>query len=253
MKKFTLSLCILFALAVPAAAQPEKKTLSAAGCVMVKSASGGWSCGTCFFVKQDKEHLWAVTCAHVVSDRRFAAVFVPQFDEKGRVITLAKYYTAKADGLTAEVVHLDRKRDIAVLKVRAAKHAASGRVETADLAKFPELSLKALTSPAVQREAVWAVGNADLFEGSMFQVARLEPIGLLLDRFGWMDRSEGNVRHGYSGGPVFDEQGRVIGMTSLGYVNNFLTEAGLVKVDAIHDALSRAGCSLPTPAAPIKR
>src|SRR5262249_20282268 len=128
------------------------------------------------------------------------------------------------DEVTASVVATDPRRDVALLK--------------ADRTGTGGLPVR-LDRPAVG-DTVYAVGapldptySATVSKGivSAFREIEGEP---------WI-QSDVNVQHGSSGGPLLDERGNILGITSRGEPNEAGTPSGVNLFVPIMDALTRLG------------
>ncbi len=172
--------------------------------VVVVYAGGGHGSG---FVIDDLGHV--LTNEHVV-----------------RIATRVKVRFESGDEATASVLATDPRRDVALLKV--------------DRSGTGGLPIR-FDRPAVG-DTVYAVGapldptySATVSKGiiSAFRDIEGEP---------WI-QSDVNVQHGSSGGPLLDERGNILGITSRGEPNEAGTPSGVNLFVPIADALRRLGLS----------
>ncbi len=170
--------------------------------VVVVYAGGGHGSG---FVIDDLGHV--LTNEHVV-----------------RIAARVKVRFESGDEATATVLATDPRRDVALLKV--------------DRSGTGGLPIR-IDQPAVGN-IVYAVGapldptySATVSKGiiSAFRDIEGEP---------WI-QSDVNVQHGSSGGPLLDERGNILGITSRGEPNEAGTPSGVNLFVPITDALRRLG------------
>jgi serine protease Do len=170
--------------------------------VVVVYAGGGHGSG---FVIDDVGHV--LTNEHVV-----------------RTATRVKVRFESGDEVTASVMATDPRRDVALLRV--------------DRAGTGGLPIR-LDRPAIG-DTVYAVGapldptySATVSKGivSAFRDIESEP---------WI-QSDVNVQHGSSGGPLLDEHGNILGITSRGEPNEAGMPSGVNLFVPIVDALTRLG------------
>jgi S1-C subfamily serine protease len=141
--------------------------------------------GTGFVVKNEDDLSWIATNFHVVSDRRGG----PERDIV--VIQNGSKWHAELERLSEEV-------DLAIVRIHA------------DLPAL-DLAFGAGSAPHVG-DWVLAYGSPEGLQGT----ATVGIISAL--RSGWV-QTDAQINHGNSGGPLVDGEGRVIGITSLGFAS----------------------------------
>ncbi len=138
--------------------------------------------GTGFVVSADG---WLLTCAHVMGEAKVATV------------------TLNGQRLTADVVKVDEKADVALLKLRGGLPAGSG-----------VLSFRNAAKPAAMGEEVFTIGYPlSRMLGNSARMSR----GLLSATAGMRDNDKevqvsAEIQPGNSGGPLLDRGGNVIGI-----------------------------------------
>lgn len=141
--------------------------------------------GTGFVVKSEDGLSWIATNFHVVSDRRGG----PERDIV--VIQNGSKWHAELERLSEEV-------DLAIVRIRA---------------DLPALALAyGVGSDPHVGDWVLAYGSPEGLQGT----ATVGIISAL--RSGWV-QTDAQINHGNSGGPLVDGEGRVIGITSLGFAS----------------------------------
>jgi len=188
--------------------QVYQKALRSTGWVIVPRDGEHTAFGTCWLA--DRERRLVVTCAHVVEDTKEVILYFPHAVD-GEVMTEASYYLRKVPAINGTVVAVDKARDLALIRLRSVP---SG-IEPLTLAP----------RSARPGEVVHSIGNPDidrgLGEGSLWwytwgtvrQVYRHAvdtPRGTQRVR---LLETQSPVNQGDSGGPVVDDQGRVVGVT----------------------------------------
>jgi len=188
--------------------QVYQKALRSTGWVIVPRDGENTAFGTCWLADRDRRLV--VTCAHVVEDTREVILYFPHAVD-GEVMSEASYYLRKVPAINGTVVAVDKARDLALIRLRSVP---SG---IAPLALSPR--------SARPGEVVHSIGNPDidrgLGEGSLWwytwgtvrQVYRHAvdtPRGKQRVR---LLETQSPVNQGDSGGPVVDDQARVVGVT----------------------------------------
>lgn len=140
--------------------------------------------GTGFVVKSEDGLSWIATNFHVVSGRR---------GELERDIVVAQNGTK----WHAELERLSEEADLAIVRIQAG---------------LPPLDL------AYGVGSDPRVGDWVLAYGSPVGLQGTATVGIISAlRSGWV-QTDAQINHGNSGGPLVDRDGRVIGITSLGFV-----------------------------------
>ena len=128
--------------------------------------------------------------------------------------------------VAATVLAMDAERDVAILY--------------ADLSAFPESAAASLAAPASQREL--AVEGERVFTiGSPLGLKKIITSGIVSKVEARAILSDVNINHGNSGGPLFNFQGQVIGITTfLVPGGNGPGVAGVIRIDQGLPALAKA-------------
>jgi len=151
----------------------------------------------------DHEQKVVLTAAHVVADMLEFKVVFPE-SQGGRIITSAMHYIEKDAGIEAELLAIDRKRDVALLKLPSVP-AGVPAIRVADDSPLPG-------------ETIFAIGNSSLSEGGMFGIVN----GMIRHvykhpHFGiTVINSSVATNRGDSGGPVVNTDGVLVGIVSNG-------------------------------------
>ena len=196
----------------------------------------------------DKERRQVLTNDHVVAGSKEVTVYFP-IVQQGVVIKESRRYPGT--GIPARVLKVDGKRDLALLQ----------------LSKLP---YDVQTLPLSERsaelgQAVHSIGNSSnadkpLFEGSLwhYREGKVAGIGFkvikLTNTGGKIEarivQSTSGTRHGDSGGPVVDGQGRLVGVVSCGRpgseVSNF------IDIQEVRGFLKDFRAVSPKPASPVE-
>jgi len=201
----------------------------------------------------------AMTTAEIAEKWKSSVVFVRLLDERENEITIgsgfviapelvATCYHVVAGGVAAQVktadriiypvtgvVASDRARDLAILRVNRLKDVVA--VELGD-----SLAVK-------PGDAVVAMGSPLGLEGSISDgvVSGLRD----LEKFGEVIQVSAPVSRGSSGGPLFDSEGRVIGVISFTIVGGQNVNFG-IPANALKDLMARAQ-EAPTDASALKQ
>lgn len=138
--------------------------------------------GTAFVIGTDG---WLLTCAHVLGNEKVGTI------------------TLNGQRLLADVVHSDRKVDLALLKLREPLPAGSA-----------VLAFRAAARPAAMGEDVFTIGYP--LSRMLGNTARMSR-GLLSATAGLRDNQQelqvsAEIHPGNSGGPLLDKDGQVIGV-----------------------------------------
>lgn len=183
-------------------AGPRIEALSSAA-VMIQTTGHGSG----FFITKQGHIL---TNAHVVGNA-----------QRVRVVT-----AGKEEKLIAEVLRLDRKRDVAVLRLET----VPDDLEIVTLPVRPEM-------PHVG-EDVYAIG-APIYTRLQDTVTKGIVSAKRYDRMRkhWRIQADVTIHPGNSGGPLLDAQGNVIGLSVAGYIEGSTNLAGLNLFIPIADAL----------------
>jgi V8-like Glu-specific endopeptidase len=211
------------------------KTLQATGWIYVPGSGDG----TCWVV--DLEERLVVTNKHVVGGMDYAEIMFPLF-QAGQVVTSANEYLKQAGKLVikGKVIARDSKRDLALVQ----------------LEKLPEnIGVLALAEASAKlNETVLSIGNSGL-AGKPIELGTLWKMrtGKVARKAFWvlhynnvnqklessMLNSSLHTSPGDSGGPVVNEKGQLVGVTSGGdTVNSFA-----IDVSEVRSFLSRAMAS----------
>jgi hypothetical protein len=203
------ALALVQMVAADARANPQayRRAVHATGWV-VAPRDEGIASGTCWVA--DRARRLAVTCRHVVGDADEVLVYFPRY-EQDRPIVEAAYYLKNVRAVVGRVVATDAGRDLALLRLRSLPPGVE------------ELPLAATGSGP--GDDVHSVGNSGLHgglaEGTLWWYTRgcvrqvhrrpmRTPAGPELVR---MVETQSPVNEGDSGGPVVDDQGRLVGVT----------------------------------------
>jgi S1-C subfamily serine protease len=116
---YSAALAAFLALSSRAAAHPEiyRLTLRSTGWVSTEK-KGRTSAATCWLL--DRERRLAVTNAHVVRGRQgrhSVSVFFPLY-QNGQPVRRVAVYRQQSEGIPAQVIHTDSKRDLALLRLK---------------------------------------------------------------------------------------------------------------------------------------
>jgi hypothetical protein len=221
--RLVVGIALLLLVAVSARASPKvyrQALLLSIVWVVVPTADGvAW--GTCWLA--DRARRLVVTCRHVVGDAHEVLVYFPCF-KGARPIVQASYYLEHEPALLAQVIATDARSDLAVLRLASVPAGAQ------------ELRLAA--EGCGPGDAVHSVGNSGVHsgladgtlwwytQGCVRQVDRRSvrtPEGIKTVR---VIETQSPVNVGDSGGPVVDNEGRLVGV-----INSYTAGERLVSED----------------------
>jgi S1-C subfamily serine protease len=209
---FAVTLALL--LAVPATPIPAEepssrdlywRTLPACCWIEVPAGEGNLSRGTGWLA--DRKRSLVVTNQHVVGARKTATVRFPA-SRDGKLIAERNYYEGGAPTVAARVLAMDAGRDLAVLKLESLPEGAAELALAGD-DPAPADHVHSIGNPGAS-DALWLYTS-----GTVRQVYRrrviAEPGKRLECR---VVETQSPMNEGDSGGPVVNDDGRIVGVTS---------------------------------------
>jgi hypothetical protein len=180
------------------------RVLRSTGWIAVPGTDGV-DAGTCFVM--DREQRLILTCAHVLGKASEALIYFPRYRD-GEPIVEASYYLNHVPALIGHVIAKDALRDLALIQVES-RPADVEALALADRSAEPG-------------EAVHSIGNSALADGGMLwrytrgyvRLVYPEPIKTTRG-IGYIRvvETQSPVNKGDSGGPVVDDQCRLVGVT----------------------------------------
>jgi tetratricopeptide (TPR) repeat protein len=202
------ALALLLA-ALPAAAEDQPKhiydqVLKAAAWILAEEG-GRTATGTGWLV--DKADRLLVTNYHVVNRNEEVKVVFPQFDGRKRVIPEKSHYRKKARAFRGQVIARDKQRDLALIQVASLPDQAEALLLAAESAG-PGDRVHSVGNPGAS-DALWVYTS-----GTVRQVYR--------KRINYGDftvearivETQSPINPGDSGGPVVNDAGELIGVTT---------------------------------------
>ncbi len=205
-----LSLAFVLLLGGTVRANPElyERVLRSTGWIIVPRDAEHSATGTCWLV--DAEQKLAVTCQHVVGKSSEVLVYFPTRD-RDEVAAEASFYLRKVPVVYGRVLATDEARDLALIQLQS----VPGGVEPLSLAERS-------SRPG---ETVVSIGNSGIsagFEdgtlwwytqGTVRQVhrERVKKDGAV--KYIRMVETQAPVNQGDSGGPVVNDEGKLVGVT----------------------------------------
>lgn len=179
----------------------------------------------------DANTFYIVTCHHVISSKGSVTVKVPDTDyrygENSAYTFTGTIGGTIAAGQQVSLVGGDFESDVAVLKLYVADNAVASTIVKAKIMD---------TKFAVKyAEKVFAIGNptgglpGSYSEGNIsydFRATNIEDIGTM-----YLYQIDVQIRHGSSGGGLFNKYGELIGITSAGDDDQSIFYAIPIKID----------------------
>jgi|GEM_PF-1201600 len=187
-------------------AELYKQTLRGTVFIVCRLGPDSYSTGSGWLLDADRKLV--VTNHHVVAGALEAGVYFPAY-ENGRRIDDREYYR-KREPLAGEVLLSDPKRDLAVIRLTSLPEGATP-LELAPASPQPGQLLMSIGN-AASVEALWSATT-----GSVRQVYRKKMKfrgGQVVDAM--IVETQSPTNPGDSGGPVVDDQGRLVGVVSAG-------------------------------------
>jgi tetratricopeptide (TPR) repeat protein len=187
-------------------AELYKQTLRGTVFIVCRLGPESYSTGSGWLLDADRKLV--VTNHHVVAGAAEAGVYFPAY-ENGRRIDDREHYR-KREPLAGEVLLSDPKRDLAVIRLTSLPEGATA-LELAPASPQPGQLLMSIGN-AASVEALWSATT-----GSVRQVYRKKMKfrgGQVVDAV--IVETQSPTNPGDSGGPVVDDQGRLVGVVSAG-------------------------------------
>lgn len=220
--KTSVFLGVLFLVARTSIAGPQEVYNKAIRSVVWIVNRGGNSTGSGVLI--DRQRGLIVTCYHVSEPADEVEVFFAYRDAGGALMMDGKYYLRNKERLAAEgyavtgrVVARDKEKDLAVLRVTKLPEDARA-ISLAKEDPRPDDRLQVIGNPGINpnlwRTALGAVSEIGKLERTYPDGHKVSMTALYF----YCD-----VTGGYSGGPVLDSNGRLVGIC---HANNF-SEGGL--------------------------
>ena len=200
-RKVLLLLVLIFTLVGAARAQePTNRKIYGEAIRSVAWIVNGKYQGSGFLLNKDLR--FVVTNAHVVTDSERVDVFFPVTDRKGNVIEERNYYRKYREPLEAQgfyssgrVIRKDEKNDLALVQVDWIPH---------DIREIDELKVCSDAMDSNEKR-VHILGNPGGLPLWRWSSGHLHKCGNTID-------VESNISPGNSGGPVLDNEGRLVGI-----------------------------------------
>jgi tetratricopeptide (TPR) repeat protein len=178
------------------------RTLHGTALILTPSGSGtGWVI--------DLEQGLMVTNEHVVGKHEQVEVVFPLYGKNGRPIAEFDYYRRQARGITAEVVDVDLRHDLALLRLRDRPPDGVTPLKLAEEEPGPSEHLHSIGNPSASG-ALWVYSD-----GTVRQVYNKEwryATGPL--RSARVVETQSPINPGDSGGPVVNDAGELVAVVS---------------------------------------
>lgn len=179
-------------------------TLKSTAWVITSNAENETSTGTGVYVDAEKKLL--LTNAHVVGDSRKAVIFFPTQDN-GKLAVRRKHYLTNILklGIQGDVVAVDRKRDLALIELPKVP-ADVQAIEMAEQSTSPGAKVDLVGNPG-DSEILWVYtsGTVRSVYQKKFKSSHGEHDFMALE-------TQSPIKPGDSGGPIVDEQGKLVGL-----------------------------------------
>jgi len=207
--RIRIVLCLAFLVADTASARSDgrasdvyARTHRGTALILTPSGSGtGWVI--------DLEQGLMVTNEHVVEKHEQVEVIFPHYDKSGRPIAEFADYRRKARGITAEIVDVDVRHDLALLRLREQPPEDVAALLLAEEEPRPAEHLHSIGNPSASG-ALWVYS-----EGTVRQVYLKEwryATGPL--RSARVVETQAPINPGDSGGPVVNDAGELVAVVS---------------------------------------
>jgi S1-C subfamily serine protease len=158
----------------------------------------------------DRANKLIVTNQHVVGDSRSVQIIFPAYRD-GKLVAERSYYRDNAPRVRGKVVVRDVRRDLAVIEVESLPDDARELTVAAD-APEPSDRVHSVGNPGAS-DALWVYTS-----GTVRQVYRKKwksrEGSVTVDREARVVETQSPINPGDSGGPVVNDKGEVIGVTS---------------------------------------
>ncbi len=210
-KTLRVGLAVALCLAAATAARANQVVYQraiASTALVISPREEGQSFGTGVVVNVEKR--WLLTAYHVVRDRERAVICFPRWDEQHELITDPDYYRENLSrvGVAGRVIATDPGRDLAVIQV------ASLPAGVRAIALAASLPGRGAT--------VHSIGNSGVSDGALWRYSEGKVRNLYLKKWHVGDlnfrarvvESQLPHNHGDSGGPVVNDQGELVAITS---------------------------------------
>jgi hypothetical protein len=206
---FSPLLLLLGVLAMPnpiatAGSAGYQKTLQSTAWVITSNAENETSTGTGVYIDAEKKLL--LTNAHVVGDSRKAVIFFPsQLD--GKLAVRRKHYLSNILklGIQGDVVAIDRKRDLALIQLPKVPVDIQA-IEMAEESTVPGTKVDLVGNPG-DSEILWVYTSGTV--RSVYQKKFKSSYG---EHDFMAVETQSPIKPGDSGGPIVDEEGKLVGL-----------------------------------------
>lgn len=230
MKTFPLKLLVVVWLGVSSTAEASNaiynKTLQSIAIIQTRDGTG-----TGCIVDGDKKRM--VTCAHVVGSEREVEVYFPMYRD-GKLVTVRKHYK-NARPVLGRVLLVDMRRDLALIELESLPE-GSAALSLATGSVGPGTDLHAVGCPGAG-SGLWtySFGKARQVLRHQWTIGGFHNANLV--------ESMLPVSPGDSGGPVVNDQGELVGITSWGKRHESLFSYA-IDVLEVRDFLDKADTTI---------
>jgi hypothetical protein len=202
----TVTFVLVWVPSIQARSEIYYQLLRSTGWVVVKHGKKKFSSGTCWVL--DERRCLVVTNQHVVGSKKSVKVFFPRY-RKGKVIRPSRSYVQKKQYIPGKVLATDRKRDLALIRLKRLPRGIG--------------ALALATDRPTQDEPLYSVGNSSVKSnvqtGKLWRFVASKVKQLVFGKFEQQNKlaveacvlkTLSRFGHGDSGGPLVNARNQLV-------------------------------------------